>query len=167
MAASSPILSPTHRRQLLALADEANEHSRQRGVVEDLVYDGFVALMGEGAAAPRRTRAWATPEWCAGECPGCARQLRLLLVPTLDVIKCIYCQTASYACLSQTARTTENNKNHDDTILPVEPPQPPSLTLRFSGTGRGSWKVQGGRGSGDAPSAQRHFARTAFRATRE
>ena len=116
--------------------------------MEDLVYDGFVALMGEGAAAPRRTRAWATPEWCAGECPGCARQLRLLLVPTLDVIKCIYCQTASYACLSQTARTTENNKNHDDTILPVEPPQPPSLTLRFSGTGRGSWKVQGGRGSG-------------------
>ena len=59
---TSGSLSPTHRRQLLALADEANEHSRQRGVVEDLVYDGFVALMGEGAAAPRRTRAWATPE---------------------------------------------------------------------------------------------------------
>ena len=78
-------LSAEHKRKLKLLQNEANDHSRTRGKLEDLLYDAFIALLGEGAAVPRRTRSWATPEWCAGQCPGCLRNLRLLLVPGLQV----------------------------------------------------------------------------------
>lgn len=91
-------LTPAHRQKLAALKADAGELQRERGYLDDALIDSMVALMGEGAAAPRRTRSWAKPEWCVATCPGCARFLRLLVVPTLDVIQCIHCETTSYVC---------------------------------------------------------------------
>ena len=95
----APQLSEAVTRQLLELAAQAKEYSRHDGAMEELLLDSFVALLGEGVAAPRRSRSWARPVWCAGRCPGCARRLRLLLVPTLDVIECVYCATPAFACV--------------------------------------------------------------------
>lgn len=95
-------VTPCHRRMLTALAIAAKEQSHQRGMLDDIMYDAFVALMGEGCVVPRHTRSWAKPEWCASQCPGCSRVLRLLVVPTLDVVQCIYCETSLYVCRTHT-----------------------------------------------------------------
>eukprot|EP00966_Prymnesium_polylepis_P031524 733207-Prymnesium_polylepis.1 len=52
----------------------------------------FLGLLGEGVALDRVVRTFSKPMWAQGECPGCARVLRLLVTPSLDVIRCIYCQ---------------------------------------------------------------------------
>ena len=99
--AGSASLSADYRRKLMALQHDTVEFTKQKGGNEELLYDAFISLMGEGAAAPRRTRSWANPEWCIGQCPGCARHLRLLLVPTLDVIQCVYCTATCYTAMAR------------------------------------------------------------------
>ena len=93
-------LEASYRTKLMMLQRDMVEFSRLKGGNEELLYDAFIALMGEGSAAPRRTRSWAKPEWCRGQCPGCTRFLRLLCVPTLDVMICVYCSTACFVCIS-------------------------------------------------------------------
>ena len=91
LGSTAPALPKSLRRKLAALQGAAQEFAKQRGAYDELFFDAMIALLGEGAAAPRRSRSWARPEWCSGQCPGCGRMLRLLCVPNFDVVQCVYC----------------------------------------------------------------------------
>ena len=182
LSESQPLLSPSHRRKLLALQSQTAEFARVRGGLEELLYDALLGLLGEGAVSERRFRQWARPEWCVGQCPGCARVLRLLVVPSLDVVHCIHCSTASFACASLRACFPATIQ-HDATAAAVQQAAPsaallgpgmsyrgveggfadddecapglapPPLTLRFAGSSGGQWRLKPPPGAPGRPGA--------------
>ena len=88
------------------IAPVMDNELRLRGIsakkgYEELVYEASVALMGEGVVGKHSpdVQAAITPDdrrWCIASCPGCARDLKILIVPGLDVIQCCYCAHWSY-----------------------------------------------------------------------
>ena len=100
---------PHHKAQLQALQTDSQLAQLQASQTDSrchdkLLCDALVALLGEGVAVPRVPRQWAHPQQTYGRCPGCERTLRLLAVPSLDVMQCVYCSTAFFACVSCTAQ---------------------------------------------------------------
>jgi len=66
---------------------------------EDLVYEAMIHLMGEAVVGTHTPGAQGTAErrvWCKASCPGCKRELNILVVPGLDVIQCSYCAHWSF-----------------------------------------------------------------------
>ena len=97
-ASDGPLPSPNQtiftdreRELLRSTQQEALRCSKGQGAYEEVLCSAMLALLGEGLVAPRLARSWARPNWCVGRCPGCSRELRLLVVPTLDVLQCLFC----------------------------------------------------------------------------
>lgn len=66
---------------------------------EELVYEATVAIMGEAVVGTHTSGMIGPPAqrlWCKAPCPGCGREIKMLVVPGLDVVQCCYCAHWSY-----------------------------------------------------------------------
>ena len=95
---------------LLSLLYTNEAAMKQRGAYDSMVPRAMISLLGEALAAPRVARAWTRPQWCAGGCPGCARELRMLVVPSLDVVQCLFCHTWMFATLTGSMRAERDGE---------------------------------------------------------
>lgn len=96
---------------------------------EDLVYEAMVHLMGEGVVATHAPGSQGTAErrlWCKALCPGCEREINLLVVPGLDVVQCCYCSLSCFTNpppLSDLSAdgSARRNANVDDALALLPP----------------------------------------------
>ena len=68
---------------------------------DELLYEATVNILGEAVIGKHdpNVQLALQPEdrlWCKAQCPGCARVLKVLIVPGLDVIQCCFCAHWSF-----------------------------------------------------------------------
>eukprot|EP00965_Chrysotila_dentata_P062825 2081514-Pleurochrysis_carterae.AAC.1 len=71
--------------------------SAKRGY-DELVCEAVAALLGEASVGTHAGPCGSADErmWCVAECPGCQRDLTILVVCGLDVVQCGYCSHWSF-----------------------------------------------------------------------
>lgn len=109
---------------------------------EELVYEAVVAIMGEALVGVKTGGMIGRPSerhWCICCCPGCGRDLKMLVVPGLDVVQCCYCShwsTTPPLSWEQYVEASQSRNREDDEI--VEPQQLEEMGEKGAGGKSGS-----------------------------